>query len=769
MSTKRRDRHVSIDEDDHWDDEDDDYYDEQDAEFMYQRRRTSSAVSDKGGRQSWLDAALARSAAANTKGNSSNSNSTGNNNNSNSKNSGTPNPAAASSHKVTPGKGNMVFEAPPPEPEYEEFDPGEVDNELLATVTEMAANIIGPDVFSSEDLLDSVLATEGRSANAALDWLLELQAYRQEQAQGGAGRPGPGGKPQPQPKPAAEVPAPTRKGLVIDLSVASPGLGAASASTPGTPASFAVSSDPPGSDKLSALGASSGSLGFGAPLAGDKPGKASALGGSAVASPSLQAQPRRSSEEAELGASTQSPALGVARTPLAARVMPRQCEKRVKGAVAEMEAALRNPRKDHLNLVVLGHVDAGKSTLVGHLLLQLGVVSDRVMHKMERESREMGKESFKFAWVMDEGAEERERGITMDVGMTHFSTVHREFTLLDAPGHRDFVPNMISGAAQADVALLVVDSARGEFEAGFVNGGQTKEHVVLAKALGVTQIAVAVNKLELHDWSKARFDEIVAALTPFLRQAGYAKPRFVPVSGFSGENLAKRTAPKLLDWYTGPTVVELLDSFEPLARDVDRPLRLCVTDVLRAGAGGVSVAGKIESGRVFVGDKVAVMPLGEVAQVKSIELRSDAVKWGEAGSNIVVGLVGLEKNIVRVGSVLCDPQALVPVASRFRARIITTHDVKVPLIHGTQVLFFSQGGQEPAVVQRLEALLDRATGEVKTANPRAVGASATADVIIKLESPAAMESFASQKALGRFTLRKGATTLAAGIVLEILE
>ncbi|KRT86013.1 hypothetical protein AMK59_1643 [Oryctes borbonicus] len=221
----------------------------------------------------------------------------------------------------------------------------------------------------------------------------------------------------------------------------------------------------------------------------------------------------------------------------------------------------RGEVRDHLYMVVIGHVDAGKSTLMGHLLYALGQVNQKTMHKYEQESRKLGKQSFMYAWVLDETGEERNRGITMDVGSFQFETKHKTITLLDAPGHKDFIPNMISGAGHADVALMVVDATRGEFETGFDFGGQTREHALLVRSLGITQLAVAINKLDTVSWSQERFSEIKNKLKTFLRQAGFRESdvSFVPCSGLTGQNLIQKpTEKELMAWYSGPCLIEVL-------------------------------------------------------------------------------------------------------------------------------------------------------------------------------------------------------------------
>lgn len=277
----------------------------------------------------------------------------------------------------------------------------------------------------------------------------------------------------------------------------------------------------------------------------------------------------------------------------------------------------RGDHKPRLNLVVVGHVDSGKSTLMGHLLYELGSVSKKAMHKYETESRKIGKQSFAYAWVLDETEEERDRGITMDVGQSRFETPGRAVTLLDAPGHRDFIPNMISGAYQADVAILVVNATTGEFEAGFDAGGQTREHALLVRSLGVSQLAVAVNKLDTVKWSEERFQEVRAKLKAFLKTVGFrdADVAYVPCSGFTGDNLVKASAH--LPWHQGPTLVQAIDAFKPPQRLVEKPFRLSVSDVYKAqSANGFVVAGRIESGFVQKDDKALISPANELVSVK---------------------------------------------------------------------------------------------------------------------------------------------------------
>ncbi|XP_061167806.1 HBS1-like protein isoform X1 [Saccostrea echinata] len=431
----------------------------------------------------------------------------------------------------------------------------------------------------------------------------------------------------------------------------------------------------------------------------------------------------------------------------------------------------RKSGKDLLNLVVIGHVDAGKSTLMGHLLYQLGVVNKRAMHKYEQESRKQGKGSFAFAWVLDETEEERTRGVTMDIAQTAFETPNKQITLLDAPGHKDFIPNMITGTAQADVAILVVNATRGEFETGFESGGQTREHALLARSLGVSQLIVAVNKMDTVDWSQSRYDDIVKKLGQFLKQAGYKDSdlSYIPCSGLGGENLAKTVSePKLAAWYKGSTLVEQIDKFKPVERSMDKPFRLIISDVFKGLGSGFSVVGRVSSGSVQTGDRVLVQPAGDLAVVKGVSMEDSDSTCGFAGDHVTVILTGMDMAHVNVGSVLCDPQNPIKCAIRIRARIVI-FNLELPLTKGFTVVFHYQSITEPAVIKRLNSQLNKTTGEVIKNRPKCLVKNSSAVVEIEFERPVCLEMYKDFKDLGRFMLRHGGHTIAAGLVEEVLK
>ncbi|KAH8830632.1 EF Tu GTP binding domain-containing protein [Flagelloscypha sp. PMI_526] len=429
-----------------------------------------------------------------------------------------------------------------------------------------------------------------------------------------------------------------------------------------------------------------------------------------------------------------------------------------------------------LNLVVIGHVDAGKSTLMGRLLYDLGGLDEKTKIANERGSSKIGKSSFSWAWGFDGTAEERERGITMDIAQRSLKTPHRQITILDAPGHKEFVPNMISGASQADCALLVVDAGTGEFEAGFDRGGQTREHLILVRSLGVAQVVVSVNKLDQVNWSQDRYKEILDYLKPFLLQTGFqpSKTKFVPVGAMDGVNLIGtegEVASSLREWYTGPTLVDLLDTLEPPARNILAPTRIPVSNVYRT-----QVSGRLTSGVIQVGEKLRVLPGDETAIVKTIELEDESVPWAMAGASVVISLTAIDSVQLNIGSVLCPPSDPIPLATVFTARIIV-FDVDIPITTGASVELFHHSRDVSATISRMLLTLDRATGRTIKSNPRFITKNTSAEIQITLRSnspglapprPIPLEPFAVNKDMGRILIRRGGETIGAGIVLEII-
>ncbi|XP_074642146.1 HBS1-like protein isoform X2 [Tubulanus polymorphus] len=434
------------------------------------------------------------------------------------------------------------------------------------------------------------------------------------------------------------------------------------------------------------------------------------------------------------------------------------------------EIEKRKGGKENINLVVIGHVDAGKSTLMGHLLYQLGCVSKKAMHKYEQESKKLGKASFAYAWVLDETEEERTRGVTMDVAQTRFETPNRQINLMDAPGHKDFIPNMITGAAQADVAILVVNGTRGEFETGFEAGGQTREHALLVRSLGVLQIVVAVNKMDTVEWSQDRYNDIVKKLSHFLKQAGFKESdiTYVPCSGLGGENLTKCQDEKLKQWYSGPTLVDQIDKFRPPERPVEKPFRMCVADVYKGMTSGFAISGKVEAGYVQNGDRLLIMPIGESAYVKSVTVDEEPVSCALAGEYASVTVFGTEMEKVNIGSMVCDPINPIKCATRIQGRIVV-FNIDVPLTKGFPLVFHYQTRSEPAHIRKIVSQLHKSTGEVVKKNPRCLTKNSNAVVEVEVNRPICIELFSDYKDLGRFMLRYGGSTIAAGLVTQILD
>ncbi|KAG9317166.1 hypothetical protein JVU11DRAFT_1358 [Chiua virens] len=432
-------------------------------------------------------------------------------------------------------------------------------------------------------------------------------------------------------------------------------------------------------------------------------------------------------------------------------------EKLLEEARRELQASGQGAKKG-ISLVVVGHVDAGKSTLMGRLLYELGRVTEKSRHANERESNRAGKSSFSWAWELDGTKEERERGITMDIAMQSLSTEHRQITILDAPGHKDFIPNMISGASQADCALLVVDATTGEFEAGFERGGQTREHLILVRSLGVSQVVVAVNKLDQVSWEQTRYEEVCDQLKAFFAQSGFqsSKTSFVPVGAIGIKDRP---------WWIS------LINWSPLCGTIESPLRLPISNVFKGQSSGVGVTGRISGGIVQVGERLRVLPGDETAVVKSIEVDDRNVLWAAAGSNATLYLTAIDPIHLNIGSVLCPPNDLVPLAITFSARVIV-FDIQLPITSGASVELFHHSRDVPATISKLVASLDRATGSVTRKNPRVLTKGTSAEIEITLRGdnisgtsalprPIPIEPFAANKDMGRILLRRGGESIAA--------
>lgn len=401
-----------------------------------------------------------------------------------------------------------------------------------------------------------------------------------------------------------------------------------------------------------------------------------------------------------------------------------------------------------------GHVDAGKSTLMGRLLADLKAVDQRTLDKYRREADKIGKGSFALAWVLDQGTEERARGVTIDIATNKFETEKTAFTIVDAPGHRDFVPNMIAGASQADFAVLVIDSSTGKFESGLK--GQTKEHALLVRSMGVQKIIVAVNKMESVQWSKDRFDEIEQQVSSFLTAAGFQAKNiaFVPCSGIQGDNITRRSEDPSVSWYTGRTLVDELETSERYSHALDKPLRMTIADVFRGSVQNpLSISGRIEAGSLQVGDQLLTMPSGESAMIRSLEVDEDPSDWAVAGQNVVLNLANIDPVHLRSGDVICHPSSPIKNITSFTTKVLAFEHLLPSMvdIHRGRL-------HVPGRISRLIATLDKGTGAPVKKKPKIVGPGAVARIVVEMEQGVPLE------APTRIVLRAGGETVAAGLL-----
>ena len=426
-------------------------------------------------------------------------------------------------------------------------------------------------------------------------------------------------------------------------------------------------------------------------------------------------------------------------------------------------------KKPHMNLVVVGHVDNGKSTTVGHLMVDLGVIDQRTIDAFAKESEATGKgDTFKYAWVLDSIKDERDRGITIDLAFQKFETAKFFYTLIDAPGHRDFIKNMITGASEADAAILVVSVKPGETEAAVEPGGQAREHAFLARTLGVSQIVVALNKMDDTSYSEARYKEVKETVEKMLKLVGYniSKVPIIPISGWKGDNLIKKS--ENMPWYKGPTLAEALDSFEPPEKPVGKPLRIPIQDVYSITGVGTVPVGRVETGTISANDKVIVMPAGVTGDVKSIETHHTQMQSAESGDNIGFNLRGVDKKSIKRGDVIGPTNNPPTVAKEFEAQIIVIHH-PTAMAPGYTPVLHAHTSQVAATLSEFVGKIDPKTGGVVEEKPKFLKTGDAAMVRIKPVRPLAIETFKEFPEIGRFALRDMGTTIAAGVVKAIIE
>ena len=429
-------------------------------------------------------------------------------------------------------------------------------------------------------------------------------------------------------------------------------------------------------------------------------------------------------------------------------------------------------KKPHINLVVIGHVDHGKSTGIGHFLYLVGSVDERVIKKYEEEAKQIGKESWKFAWVLDKLQEERKRGLTIDLGYFKFETPKYMFTIIDAPGHRDFIKNMITGTSQADAAILFVSAKPNEFEAGYARGGQTIEHAILAKTLGIDQLIVCINKMddESVKYSEEKYNEIKNELSRFLKSIGYnvEKIPFIPTSGLYGDNLKERSPNT--PWYKGPTLYEALDALEPPKPMLDKPLRLPIQKIFKIKGVGTVLTGRVETGTLKVGDDVIIMPANKGGKVNSIEMHHEPLQEAVPGDNVGINIKGLGAEDVKRGDVLghvSNPPSVVgPGYGTFTAQIIViNHPTSIPV--GYTPVMHAHTLQVATRFLELKKKLDQKTGQVVEENPQSLKKGDAGIVEMQPIKPASVEVFKEFPPLGRFAIRDMGQLIAVGVVQAI--
>ena len=410
--------------------------------------------------------------------------------------------------------------------------------------------------------------------------------------------------------------------------------------------------------------------------------------------------------------------------------------------------------KEHMNIVFIGHVDAGKSTCVGRLLYETGALSEQTLRKYKDEAEKLGKATFEFAYEMDTLKEERERGVTIDVSHKKFTTDKYEYTIIDAPGHRDFVKNMITGASQADAAALVVSAKDGV-------QSQTKEHAFLAKVLGIGQFIVLINKMDAINYDEARYNEVKGELEKLLKGMGYdvSKLVFIPTSGYKGDNISKNS--ENTPYYKGPTLLAVLDSFTVPPKPQDKPLRLPIQDVFTITGHGTVPVGRVETGTMKINEKVVFMPSGATGEVKKIEMHHQEMAEAKCGDNVGFNVKGVDKKDIRRGDVLGSSASPPTVADEFTAQVVVLNHPTAISVGYTPVLHIHTAQFAAKIVEIVEKKGQEGKADfIKTGD--------VAVVKFKPLKPIVIEKYAEFPPLGRFAIRDMGQTVAAGVVLDVV-
>ena len=422
--------------------------------------------------------------------------------------------------------------------------------------------------------------------------------------------------------------------------------------------------------------------------------------------------------------------------------------------------------KPHINLVFIGHVDAGKSTTVGRLMYDSGILSEQELRKLKERAQSLGKAGFEFAFVMDSLKEEQERGVTIDLSHQKFVTDKYEFTIIDAPGHKDFIKNMITGTSQADAAFLVVAATDDELQP------QTKEHLFLAKTLGIKELNIAINKMDAVKYDQAKFNKLKAKLEELLSRVGWKKDKvnFIPLASLLGDNVFKRSTN--MPWYTGPTLIEQMNLLTLPEKPVNLPLRLPIQDVYNITGIGVVPVGRVETGRMKVGDKIIAVPgregKGIEGEVKSIEMHHEQVTEAEPGDNIGFNVKGFGKKDLARGDVVGHTSNPPTVVKEFTAQIIVLNHPTV-LTAGYTPVFHVHTSQVACTISELVKQLDPATGAVKKEHPDMLKNGDVAIVKIVPTKPLVIEKKSDIPNMASFAIRDAGSTVAAGMCIDLVK
>lgn len=429
------------------------------------------------------------------------------------------------------------------------------------------------------------------------------------------------------------------------------------------------------------------------------------------------------------------------------------------------------PKKEPVNVIFIGHVDAGKSTIGGQIMYLTGMVDKRTLDKYEREAKEKNRETWYLSWALDTNLEERDKGKTVEVGRAYFETEQKHFTILDAPGHKSFVPNMIGGASQADLAVLVISARKGEFETGFERGGQTREHAMLAKTAGVKHLIVLINKMDdpTVQWSEERYNECKEKLVPYLKRVGF-NPRgdimFMPCSGLNGCNLRDAMDRSFCPWYSGPAFIPYINDLPALNRNVSGPFMMPISD--RYNDRGTIVLGKVESGSCRKNDSMMLMPNKSPVTLDVLWRDDDEVMAVHCGENVKAKLRGVEEADIAPGFVLCDPLSPCKTGRVFDGQVVILEHKSI-ICAGYSAVCHIHSVAEEVTVKRLICIVDKKTNKPSKTGPRFVKQDQVAIMRFETSGVICMESFKDHPQLGRFTLRDEGKTIAIGKVLKVVE